>query len=381
MSRRVGPKSVHYRPQSTDEKIALFTYSKEEEMKKRMLLISLLLIVTLLVAACGPQGETDVEPADGEEAEAPPAEDQVYATVVKSIAFNWFKRLEEGVLLFGEEESVEAFMEGPSEADSAAQVQIIENLIAQGVDGICNVPYGVPENEPAQKKAMDAGIYVVTHEAATASEGTVHYDVEAFDNCAYGEEIMRELATRMGEEGQYVQFVGSLTNATHNEWTDCALAYQEENYPNMEFVGKFESKEDQEVVYNTFKDLLKTYPDLQGMQGSAAGDVVAAGRAIEEAGLNEEIAVVGTSIPSYAGELLKTGAVDLAMAWDPAMAGYACNVVLYKLVNGEPIEEGMDLGVPGFESIIIETGPNGAPVIYGSAWIKFTPENMDEYPF
>jgi simple sugar transport system substrate-binding protein len=205
--------------------------------------------------------------------------------------------------------------------------------------------------------------------------------VEAFDNCAYGEEMMQELASRMGEEGQYVQFVGSLTNATHNEWTDCAKAYQEENYPNMEFVGKFESKEDQEVAYNIFKDLLDTYPDLKGMQGSAAGDVVSAGRAIEEAGLNDEIAVVGTSITSYAGELLQTGAVDLAMAWDPADAGYACNAVLLKLVQGEEIVEGMDLGVPGFESITIKEGPNGAPVIYGSAWIKINAENMGDYDF
>ena len=91
--------------------------------------------------------------------------------------------------------------------------------------------------------------------------------------------------------------------------------------------------------------------------------------------------MVGTSITSYAGELLKTGAVDLAMAWDPATAGYACNVVLMKLVNGEEITEGMDLGVPGYENIIIKTGPNGAPVIYGSAWIKITDENADQYPF
>jgi simple sugar transport system substrate-binding protein len=115
--------------------------------------------------------------------------------------------------------------------------------------------------------------------------------------------------------------------------------------------------------------------------GSAAGDVVGAGQAVEEAGLQDAIAVVGTSIPSYAGELLETGAVDLAMAWDPATAGYACNAVAYKIIQGEEITDGMDLGVPGYEQIKLVTGVNGVPVIYGAAWIKMDAENMGDYPF
>lgn len=349
-------------------------------MKRLFSALSILMIVAL-VAACAPQAPTAETLAPAEETAPPAAEELVFASVVKSIAFNWFKRFETGVLQFGEDYKVKAFMEGPSQVDSAAQVAIIEDLIAQDVDAIINVPYGVPENEPAQKKAMEAGIIVIGHEAATAKEGTLHYDVEAFDNCAYGEEMVKELAARMGESGKYIQFVGSLTNASHNEWQDCAKAYAEKNFPNMEFIAKYESKEDQEVAYNTMKDVLKTYPDIKGVLGSAAGDVVGAGRAIEEAGLQDSIAVVGTSITSYAGELLKTGAVDLAMAWDPATAGYAANVVAYKLIKGEEIVDGMDLGVPGYEKIKLVIGVNGVPVIYGAAWIKIDANNMDEYDF
>lgn len=345
-------------------------------MRKGWFVLITIVTVVALVAACAPK------PAETPAPSQPQAGEQmVFATVVKSIAFNWFKRMETGVLQFGKDQGVKAFMEGPSQVDSAAQVGIIEDLIAQKVNAICNVPYGVPENEPAQKKAMDAGIIVVGHEAATAKEGTLHYDVEAFDNCAYGEEMVKELAARMGEEGKYMQFVGSLTNASHNEWMDCAKAYADKNYPKLEFVSKYESKEDQEVAYNTMKDVLRTHPDIKGVMGAAAGDVVGAGRAIEEAGLQDKIAVVGTSIPSYAGELLKTGAVDLAMAWDPATAGYACNMVALKMIKGEEIKDGMDLGVPGYEKIKLVKGVNGVMVIYGSAWIKMDAKNMDQYPF
>lgn len=305
--------------------------------------------------------------------------DFVMATVVKSIAFNWFMRMEEGVKQFGKDFGVTAFMQGPSVADSAQQVAIIEQLVAQGVDAIINVPYGVQENDLAQKQAMDRGIIVVTHEAATTRYA--HYDVEAFDNKSYGEEMMRQLAARMGYEGEYVQFVGSLTNASHNEWQDAARAYQENNFPKMKCIGKFESREDIEAAYTIMKDLLKKYPNIKGVLGSAAGDVVGVGRAIQEAGLSDKIAVVGTSIVSYAGELLRTGAVDLAMCWDPALAGYAANVVAYKLLKGEAIEEGMDLGVPGYSKIHIVKNEYGVPIIYGQGWILIDASNMDKYNF
>ncbi|HAF62217.1 MAG TPA: LacI family transcriptional regulator [Anaerolineaceae bacterium] len=349
-------------------------------MKKMTKFVLIAMLLVTLLSACGQKAtdEATINEATTDEKEP---QDLVFASVVKSSGDTWFIRYETGIEQFETDYGVKSFMEGPSQPDSAAQVALIEDLIAQNVDVIINVPYGVAENELAQKKAMDAGIIVIGHEAETANEGTLNYDVEAFDNCSYGEEMMRELAERMGEEGKYIQFVGSLTNASHNQWTECARQYQEANYPDMEFVAKYESKENQENAYNIMKDVLKTYPDIKGVEGSDSGDILGAGRAIEEAGLADQIVVVGTGIASDAKELLKTGAVDLAMAWDPGMAGYACSVIAYKMLQGEEIVEGLDLNVPGFESIRIGTGPNGIPVIYGSAWIKITVETMDQYPF
>lgn len=354
-------------------------------MKKSSILVLLVMLTVTILAACSPKAAettTEVEePAGGEETTEINDADLVFASVVKSIGDTWFKRYEQGVVKFGEDYGVTSFMEGPSTPDSAAQVAVIEDLIAQDVDVLINVPYGVPENEAAQKKAMDAGIIVIGHEAESATEGTLNYDLEAFDNCAYGEEVMKELATRMGEEGQYAQFVGSLTNATHNIWTECAKAYQEEHYPNMEFVGKYESKENAENGYNMMKDILKTYPDIKGIESSDSVEIQGIGRAIEEAGLQDSVAVVGTCIVSDVGALIQSGAIDLSMTWDPADTAYAASVVGYKILHGEEITEGMDLGVAGFESIHLATGQNGVPVIYGNAWIKITVDTMDQYNF
>jgi simple sugar transport system substrate-binding protein len=363
--------------------------------KNKWFIVALVFVFALSACAAPAAAPAAEEAAPAAEEAAPAAEEAApaaeavdmsawtFASCVKAIGANWFLRLETGIKDYSTDTGVTTFLCGPSKGDPAAQVGIIDEIIAQGVDGICNVPMGVEEHEPVHKKAMDAGIPVVLHEAPQAKNAD--YDVEAFDNCAYGAEMMDQLASRMGEKGTYVSFVGSLTNDTHMIWQKCAYERQLEKYPDMVRLGLYDSKEDIEVSYQIFKDLLKTNPEITGMTGPSAGDVVAIGRAVEEAGLNDSIAVVGTSIPSYAGELMKTGAIDLSMAWDPAAAGYACNRLLEMVKKGEAVTDGMDLGMPdkypGYEKIVLSTGPNGVPLVTGAAWIEMTAENMADYPF
>lgn len=305
-----------------------------------------------------------------------PEEALNFATVVKLTGVGWFDRMEEGVNRFNADyENITAFQQGPSQADAALQVQVIEDLIAQNVNAINVVPFQPESLEPVLQKARDAGIIVISHEAS--NQQNVDYDIEAFDNAAYGRHLMDALAECMGEEGQYVVFVGSLTSKTHNEWVDAAIEHQAANYPNMELVGdKNESYDDAQTAYERMQEVLVAYPDVKGMQGSSANDVVGAGQAVEEAGKNDTC-VMGTSLPSMSGALLETGAVDMISFWDPALAGYAMNSLALMVHNGSAPEDGMDLGIPGYGSI---SSPDGK-VWYGEAWIDVTAENLDQWNF
>lgn len=107
-------------------------------------------------------------------------------------------------------------------------VQIVENLIAQGVDAIAIVPFSVEAVEPVLKKARDRGIVVISHEASNIQN--VDFDIEAFDNKAYGANLMKELGKSMGGKGKYVATVGSLTSKSQMEWIDGAVEYQKANF-------------------------------------------------------------------------------------------------------------------------------------------------------
>lgn len=296
-------------------------------------------------------------------------------TVVKISGIQWFNRMEQGVRRFAEETGHNAYQVGPAKADAQLQVQILEDMIAQNVDAIAVVPFSPEALEPVLQKARDQGIKVVAHEASSIQ--SVDYDVEAFRNEDFGAQLMDRLAACMGEEGEYAVFVGSLTSKTHNQWVDGAIARQQEKYPRMTLVGsRNETYDDQQQAYAKAQEVMRAYPNVKGFQGSASTDVAGIGLAVEERGMEDQTCVAGTSLPSIAGQYLETGAVDAIGFWDPADAAVVMNKVAVKLLNGEQVNEGEDLGVPGYENVTLD-----GKVIYGEAYKLVDESNMDQFPF
>jgi simple sugar transport system substrate-binding protein len=297
-------------------------------------------------------------------------------TVVKLMGVQWFNRMDEGVKKFGADNHDVSVQEiGPPQADAALQVQEIQDLIAKRVNAICVVPNSPETLEPVLRRAMERKIAVIGHEGSQLQN--VDYDLEAFDNAAYGAHLMEAMATRMGGEGGYAVFVGHLTAKTHNEWVDAAIALQKAKYPKMRLVTeRLESNEDQQTAYAKTKELLRAHPDIKGIQGSAATDVAGIGLAIEEAGLQGKVAVVGTSLVSVSGKYLQSGSVSMISFWDPAVAGYVMNKLAQMVLRGQKVTDGMNLGQTGYEKVRLV-----GKVIYGKAWVDVTKANMGEYNF
>ncbi len=303
------------------------------------------------------------------------AQEKSIATVVKIAGIQWFNRMEEGVKQYAADTGTNAFQVGPAQADPQQQVALLEDMIAQGVNAIAVVPMSPEALEPVLKRAMDAGIVVISHEAA--SQQNVNYDIEAFKNEDFGANLMQQMGDCMGGEGEYAVFVGSLTSQTHNQWVDGAIAFQKANFPNMTLVGdKNETFDDQQKAYEKAQEVLRAFPNIKGLQGSASTDVAGIGLAIEERGTADATCVFGTSLPSIAGQYLETGAVDGIGFWDPSVAGYAMNKLATMVMNGEAVTDGMDLGLTGYEKIKLD-----GKVIYGQAWVNVNKANMAEYPF
>ena len=304
-------------------------------------------------------------------------------TIVKITGIGWFDRMEKGVKAYALQSDAAGritLQVGPKRGDSAAQIKVIENALENKAKAIAVVPLDGPVLETILKKAIDQGVKVVTHEADT--QRYTHADVEAFSNTAYGARLNERLAKCMTGEGKWTVFVGSLGSQTHVQWADGGIDNARKLHPKMRLVDpKLESINDAERAYQKAKEVLRKYPDIRGFQGSSSVDVIGIGRAVQEAGLEGKTCVFGTGLPSETAAMLASGAIDGISLWDPMDAGLVMNRIAGLLIEGKPILDGMNLGVPGYNRVNVKKGPGIGVIVTGEAWLDVDATNYKQFNF
>ena len=266
------------------------------------------------------------------------------AVVVKIGGIPWFSAMEQGIKRAGKEDQVNAYMVGPTTADPAQQVRAVEDLIAKKVNVIAVVPNDAKALEPVFDRAKTAGIPIITHESPD-QKGNV-WDIEMINNKEFGEQHMKDLAQYMGEEGEYIVFVGGLTVPLHNAWADAAIAYQKEHYPKMKLVAdRYGVAESVDDSYRTTSDAILAHPNLKGILTFGSQGPIGAGRAIKEKGKANTIILVGACSPSQGKKLVKEGIIKSGYIWSPIEAGAAIVTVAKMVLDKTPITDGVE--IPG----------------------------------
>jgi simple sugar transport system substrate-binding protein len=273
------------------------------------------------------------------------------AVVVKIGGIPWFNAMEKGIQKAGKQYDLNAYMVGPTTADPAQQVRAVEDLIAKKVKVIGVVPNDAKALEPVFDRAQAAGIPVITHESPNQKGNT--WDIEMIDNVGFGEAHMKAFAEIMGEEGEYIVYVGSLTVPLHNLWADAAIAYQKAHYPKMKLVAdRYGVAESVDDSYKTAIDAMLAHPNLKGILTFGSQGPIGAGRAIKEKGKTGKIALVGSFSPSQGQKLMKEGVIQTGYMWNPMEAGEAIITLSKMLIDGKQITDGME--IPGLGKVAVD---------------------------
>lgn len=295
----------------------------------------------------------------------------------KLVGIPYFNASETGALEAGKELGIEVIYTGPTQGDAAQQVTMIEDLLIKGIDALAIAPNDPDAVSPALQKAIQENVLVVDWDTP-ASGDDVKYSIHQIDDQKFGEIIWDKLVEAMGtEEGEYAIVTGYLTAANLNTWIKYGLEYAATRYPNLKLVtDPVPSDESAQEAYSQTLALLGTYPNLKGIVGISTPGPIGAAMAVQEKGLQDKVAVVGSSMPKDSAPYLKDGSLDFGILWDPGKLGKLTVYVAHYELNGTPITNGME--IPGVGAITV--WEDGKTIIMGdpSVW---TAENVDQFDF
>jgi simple sugar transport system substrate-binding protein/rhamnose transport system substrate-binding protein len=115
---------------------------------------------------------------------------------------------------------------------------------------------------------------------------------------------------------------------------------------------------------------------LKGIIGVSTPTPIGAAQAVQEKGMQNKIAVVGSALPTDSGPYLEDGSLDASTLWDPGKLGYLTVYIANDILHGKKPVDGMD--VPNVGKITVRA--DGKTVIMGPP-SDFLKDNYKNYKF
>ena len=352
---------------------------------KRMLIVFVLL--SMLLSACtavapapaAPAGDAAAEATEAaaEEAAAP-AGGPTHVLVPKNLGNPYFDAANNGAQEAAGELGVTVLYQGSSTADATEQIQLINSLIAQQVQGLAVSANDSDALVPAGKEAIAAGIPVVSWDSAIAPEGrTLH--INQADAEGIGRAQVQMIADIIGGKGKIAILSATSTAPNQNEW----IKWMEDEltkpeYAEIELVATVYGDDEDEKSYNEMMGLMKTYPDLVGVISPTSVGIAAAGRAVTDDGKVGQVFVTGLGTPNQLREYVKSGAIPQFALWSPVDLGYLAVYATDALATGKITGQPGDSFTAG--KLGDYTVADDMTVLLGPPTV-FDADNIDDFDF
>lgn len=179
--------------------------------------------------------------------------------------------------------------DAPPQADVADHNRRIETDIGRKPDGLAVSCLDPSTNVQILKEAEAAGVNVITFDTFCSEDFPF---VGHKGDEADGRDLAQFLAEKIGEEGKVGILSGSLTATNHaarvKGFKD-AIA----EYDGIELVFERPDDDSLEKAVSLTENALQANPDLAGIFGSNASNPIGAARAVVNAGLTDQVTIVG----------------------------------------------------------------------------------------
>ena len=164
---------------------------------------------------------------------------------------------------------------GPVTADVNQQLQIMENLIAQKVDGIAIGPLEPIAFTPLINRAMDQGIKVVCFDTDAPQSKRLGYI--GTDNDKFGLNMGEVLGTTLNGKGKVLVSMGVTTTLNLQQRLSGVKKVVSEKYPGISFIDEQTGEGDPNKTLANIETMVNAHPDFDALIGidAAAGPAAA----------------------------------------------------------------------------------------------------------
>ncbi|WP_300000274.1 rhamnose ABC transporter substrate-binding protein [uncultured Cedecea sp.] len=298
------------------------------------------------------------------------------ALVAKSLGNGFFEAANVGAQEAAKElGDVKVIYTGPTTTTAEAQIEVLNGLIAQGVDAIAISANDPDALVPVLKKAMQRGIKVVSWDSGVAPAGRqIHLTPSNNEligeiNVKLADDALKTLNT---EKGDVAILSATPTSTNQNIWIG-EMKKVLPKYPGINLVTVAYGDDLSDKSYRETVGLLKTYPDLKVIVSPSSVGIVAAAQAVKDQGKIGKVYVTGLGLPSEMAGAVKSGASKSFAIWNPIDLGYAATYLANDLVKGTATKTEADMGRMG--KLKLDKEGNGAmaePFIYDAS-------NIDQF--
>ncbi|SFR18584.1 rhamnose ABC transporter substrate-binding protein [Poseidonocella sedimentorum] len=292
------------------------------------------------------------------------------ALVVKALGIGFFeaaaKGAEEAAAELG---NVEVIYTGPTDTTAEGQIEVINSLIAQQVDAIAVSANDTDALVPALKKAMQRGITVISWDSGVATEGR-ELHLNPSSNPLIGNMIIKLAADELPEGGQVAVLSATTTSTNQNIWIE-EMTKVLGDYNGIEVVGTVYGDDLADKSYREATGLMQTYPELDAIIAPTSVGIVAAARAVEDAGKVGQVNVTGLGLPSEMAGAIESGASKSFAIWNPIDLGYSAAYLAYQLAtDAAEATPGAEIPMGRMGALTLDENTEGAmadPFVYDAS--------------
>jgi rhamnose transport system substrate-binding protein len=303
-----------------------------------------------------------------------------HAVVFKSTGNPFGEKLMDGFETGIKEQGGTVIRRAPDLPTAEAQIQIIDQLIAQKVASITISANDFDALQPVLTKAKNAGIKIVTADSSVnPASRSVH--INQSDTKLIGETLVEAAYDQAGGSGEIAILSATSQASNQNAWIAVMeQTLKQAKYANLKLVKIAYGDDIRDKSASETEGLIASYPNLKVIVAPTTVGIAAAAKVITDRGLIGKVKITGLGLPSEMAEYITNGSCPYMFLWNPIDLGYLAGYAATALASGKitgAIGNQFNGGKLG-QYKVIASSDNGTEVILGPPF-KFEPSNINEW--